>query len=136
VLALNQFDQVSHFLRAVVIRDPQCSAFQNDLKSTPEQRAIRDRCENFLGPNQPGITTPDVQSDSQAQQAGFRREKTKPKPGQTDWSKPHPTLPASQQDLLQHYGAPTGVPSAPAPSSSSAPTGGAVTNVLDYLLAR
>jgi phospholipid/cholesterol/gamma-HCH transport system substrate-binding protein len=145
VLALNQFDQISHFLRAVVIRDSQCSVFQNDLKSTPEQRQIRDRCEGYLGPNQPGITTPDTPNDStSANQTTPKRRATKPRAGETDWSKPHPTLPASQQDLLQHYGAPTQAPSSPgAPALPSAPavpqspadTTGPVSEVLDYLFA-
>jgi hypothetical protein len=141
VLALNQFDQVSHFLRAVVIRDPECSVFQNDLKSTPAQVQVRKRCEGYLGPNQPGITTPDTPPDgTSAAAAGMPKRATKPKKGQTDWSKPHPSLPASQQDLLQHYGAPTQVPATPVPVPSvgagGGPTGSAVTNVLDYLLAR
>ena len=143
VLALNQFDQISHFLRAVIIRDPQCSVFLNDLRSTPEQRQIRDRCSNYLGPNQPGITTPDTPPDSEAanqttpKRSAKRgsttrtRRATKPKPGQTDWSRPHPTLPTSQQELLQHYGAPTTTPSTPQP-----PPGASVSQVLDYLLGR
>jgi ABC-type transporter Mla subunit MlaD len=134
VLALNQFDSVSHFLRAIVIRDPQCGVFQNDLRSTPLQRQIRDRCNNYLGPNQPGVTTPDIPSDGSAASQTTPKRATKPKRGQTDWSKPHPSLPASQQDLLGHYGAPTTAPSgslgAPAPSAGSS-----VTQVLDYLLA-
>ena len=130
VLALNQFDSVSHFLRAVVIRDSECSVFQNDLKSTPEQRQVRDRCDGYIGPTQPGVTSADTPPDSTAGNQTTPKRATKPKPGQTDWSKPHPTLPASQQELLQHYGAPTSVPSTPAPAA-----GNSVSQVLDYLLA-
>jgi phospholipid/cholesterol/gamma-HCH transport system substrate-binding protein len=142
VMSLNQFDSVSHFLRAVVISDPACSPFQNDLKSTPEQRRIRDRCNNFLGPNQPGITTPDVPPDggatpgrTRAKYKGERRKAGEPEagplPGQTDWSRPHPSLPASEQELLQHYGL-----SAQPPTPGPVPPADTATQVLDYLLAR
>jgi hypothetical protein len=135
VLALNQFDSISHFLRAIVIRDEACSVFQNDLKSTPTQRAIRDRCEGYLGPNQPGITTPDTPPDSKAANQTTPKRALKPKKGQTDWSRPQPTLPARQQELLQHYGAPTGAPTSAVPSTGTPPGGGAAAQVLDYLLA-
>jgi phospholipid/cholesterol/gamma-HCH transport system substrate-binding protein len=139
VLAINQFDSVSHFLRAVVIRDQACSPYLNDLKSTATQRAIRDRCEGYLGPNQPGITTADTPPDSQAGSQTSPKRAVKAKKGQTDWSKPHPTLPARQQDLLQHYGLPTSAPSpgSPAPQAPAGTPepGGAASQVLDYLLA-
>jgi phospholipid/cholesterol/gamma-HCH transport system substrate-binding protein len=136
VLALNQFDSVSHFLRAIVIRDELCGKFQNDLNSTPQQREIRKRCNNDLGPNQPGVNSPATPPDSNAKTvAAGKRRATKAKPGQVDWSRPHPELPARQQELLQHYGAPTSVPSTTAiPSAPGAPSG-AVSQVLDYLLA-
>jgi hypothetical protein len=54
--------------------------------------------------------------------------------GQDYTSTPNPTPSASQQELLQHYGAPTGAPQAgptPAPSGNSS-----VSDVLDYLLGR
>ncbi len=130
VLALNQFDSIGHFLRAVVIRDPSCTPFLNDLKSTAEQRQVRDRCEGYLGPNQPGITTPNVATDANDNnQTRAKAAATKPKRGQTDWSKPHPTLPASQQELLQHYGAPTNAPASPPPAA-----GDSASQVLNYLL--
>ena len=153
VLAVNQFDGVSHFLRAVAFIDPSCSPFQNDLRSTPEQRQIRDRCNNFLGPNQPGITTADLPPDSGARSAGTTGSRSKAKSGSkrkaaggsrsvnggTDWSQPHPSLPASTQQLLQHYGLPTTPPppGTPTPSAPSAPSAGSTaTQVLDYLLGR
>jgi ABC-type transporter Mla subunit MlaD len=135
VLSLNQYDSVSHFLRAIIIRDDQCGKFQNDLRSTALERQIRDRCSNYLGPNQPGITSPDTPPDSVAAGQTTPKRATKPKPGQTDWSRPHPSLPASQQQLLQHYGAPTQLPApAPTPSLPSPGLGSSTAHVLDYLL--
>jgi hypothetical protein len=47
---------------------------------------------------------------------------------------PNPTPSASQQELLQHYGAPTG---APQPGPTPVPSGdSSVSNVLNYLLGR
>jgi ABC-type transporter Mla subunit MlaD len=138
VLSLNQFDSVSHFLRAVVIRDPDCTPFLNDLKSTADQRRIRDRCNNYLGPNQPGITTPNLPTDATAgnQATPKRRAKKGAKSSRVDYSQPQPSLPASQQELLQHYGAPSAVPSnTGAAPSQPTPAPDSVTQVLDYLLA-
>ncbi len=145
VMAVNQFDDVSHFLRVVLLSDPTCSPFLNDLRSTPAQKAAFTRCSDSLGPNQPGITTPDLPPDGQASQAGVVKaghgkakrsgSNTAPMSGGKDYSAtPNPTPSASQQELLQHYGAPTGAPQpGPTPVPSS---GSSVSNVLDYLLGR
>jgi ABC-type transporter Mla subunit MlaD len=139
-LALNQFDSVSHFLRAVLILDPVCGKFLNDLKSSASEVAARKRCNAYLGPNQPGITSPDLPPDSVAggrttpKVRGESRKPGQPEagplPGQTDWSRPHPGLSTSQQDLLHSIGGPTQTP-VPTPPTR----GDSVSQVLDYLLA-
>jgi ABC-type transporter Mla subunit MlaD len=153
-LALNQFDSVSHFLRAVLIEDPQCSDFLNDLRGpdrggSEEQLEVRERCNSWLGPNQPGITTNDptvsgsIAARTPARKRGERRAPGQPEagplPGQRDYSQPQPSLSESQQDLrdaLDEEQLPT-VP--PPPSVPELPdTSGAtesVGHVLDYLLA-
>jgi ABC-type transporter Mla subunit MlaD len=139
VLSLNQFDNVGHVLRAVLLADPECGDFLNDLKSTPEERRKR-RCANFLGPNQPGITTRDIghgagrtRAKSVGERRGAGQPEAGPLPGQVDWSKPHPSLPASQQELLDSLRG--GKPATPqAPSAASGAGGSDVSHVLDYLM--
>jgi ABC-type transporter Mla subunit MlaD len=160
-LSLNEFDSVSHVLRAVGIQDPECSKFQNDLRSPAmggdaSQNAIRQRCNSYLGPNQPGVTTPDPTGNgphaarTPAKRVGERRGPGQPEagpvPGQTDYSRPNPSLSASQQDLLSHLrdnaGAPQapsvpglpGLPSLPSTGAPGAEASGSVSQALDYLL--
>jgi hypothetical protein len=156
-LSLNEFDSVGHVLRAVGIQDPQCSNFLNDLRppsrgGTAEQNQIRERCNSYLGPNQPGVTTSDPTGNgasaagrTPAKKRGERRKAGQPEagpvPGQTDWSKPHPGLSSSQQDLLNAIGghAPQvpstpGVPALPQAGAPGADASGAVSQALDYLL--
>jgi ABC-type transporter Mla subunit MlaD len=149
-LSLNEFDSVGHVLRAVALSDPVCSPFQNDLRSAAmggkNQDAARERCNSYLGPTQPGITTPDPTAGNDnasklagtpAAKRGTRKAATKPLPGQTDYSRPHPTLSPSQQDLLNTLGGQTQGATGSAgqaPSSGSDPAG-SVSQVLDYLLA-
>jgi ABC-type transporter Mla subunit MlaD len=143
-LALNQFDSVGHYLRAVLIEDPDCSPFLNDLSTTADERRKYKRCNSHLGPTQPGILTADIGSTSKARTAAKRRgERRKagqpeagPLPGQTDWSKPHPSLPASQQELLDDLANQAPQPGTPSvPSAPGSDASGSVSQVLDYLLA-
>ena len=109
-LSINMFDGVAHMVRLGLQMDEQCSQFQNN----PSQ-AVIDRCNQWLGPNQPGITTPDPTADSAAAAAlaedgeparrvGERRGPNEPEagplPGQRDISEPQIALPPAIQDLL------------------------------------
>jgi ABC-type transporter Mla subunit MlaD len=142
-LALNQFDSVGHFLRAVLIEDPDCSHFLNDLSD----RRVRERCNSWLGPDQPGITTADYGADAaaasgptRAKRRGERRGRGEPEalplPGQTDYSQPQPSLPSSQQELLDTLtgGGGGGSPAPSVPAPPSVPGADPVTQALDYLL--
>jgi hypothetical protein len=153
-LSLNQFDSISHVLRAVGIEDPHCSNFQNDLRDpgrggSAEQVSIRERCNSYMGPNQPGLTAPDPTlgqgglARTPAKKRGERRKPGDPEagplPGQVDYSKPQPGLSGSQQELLdavdgdgpiQQAPAPSGVPAMPDPGR----TAGSIDQALDYLL--
>ena len=53
-LAINGFDQVSHYLRFLAIESEECSHYT--ARPTPAQ--LRN-CTSWLGPDQPGVTTPD-----------------------------------------------------------------------------
>jgi ABC-type transporter Mla subunit MlaD len=158
-LSLNQFDSVSHFLRVLGINDPDCSPYQTDLRPASQGGTvknadeIRKRCNSYLGPYQPGVTAPDPTDDngdggpgpngksgsvSQTNKAGKRgagSAEAPPKPGQPDYSQPHPTLPPSVQELLDNIRSGR-TPSTATPGSAvpSAPPVSDPTQALDFLL--
>ena len=125
---------------------------------TVDQDHTRRRCNSYLGPTQPGVTTTDptgngpraasagrTPAKKRGERRGVGQPEAGPVPGQTDWSKPHPTLPPSQRDLLNHLNngrTPTvprvpGLPDVPSLPSTEAPgaaTSGTVSQALDYLL--
>ncbi len=110
-LSVNMFDGTAHIVRLGLQLDEDCSQFQ----SHPSQ-AIIDKCNQWLGPDQPGITTPDPTADGSAaasviteghkpaSRRGERRGPGEPEagplPGQRDISKPQVVLPPSIQELL------------------------------------
>jgi virulence factor Mce-like protein len=114
-MSLNGFDNVSHFLR-VGLTVTKCSEFENrTLISNPELKQHFEDCNQWLGPNQPGVTTPDFTRGAQAaalkraagkpaKKVGERRSPGQPDagplPGQKDISKPQVVLPPTVQKLL------------------------------------
>jgi len=149
-------------LRAVGYIIPDCSSVQNNLRGpgmphgSAEEAAIRKKCNNYLGPYQPGITSPDptsptngarVAKATKATHAGERRRAGQPRalplPGQFDPSVPHVVLPPAIQSLIDRvrHGLPLppgvklpklpGVPGTPGVPSSA---GAAPDQMLDFLL--
>ncbi len=133
-LALNGRDDVGHVLKIIGIEDPDCSPYYATDEGEEEAFA---RCNEFLGPYQPGITAPDPLPDnpqaaaSAARDAGdgrFARDgKRASDGGEADGSAPGsddsapgsersaprsgaPTLPPAVRELL---GALPGVPALP-----------------------
>jgi virulence factor Mce-like protein len=114
-MSLNGFDNTSHFLR-VGLTVNKCSPFENrTLISNPELKQFFADCNQWLGPNQPGVTTPDFTRGPQAaalkrkagkpaKRIGERRRPGQPDagplPGQKDISKPQVVLPPAVQKLL------------------------------------
>jgi ABC-type transporter Mla subunit MlaD len=146
-LTVNQFDTIGHTLRILLVPDKDCSNYQSKPAPT--------RCNSFLGPFQPGVTVPDpsntdhffaspVSPKPGATRTAGQPPATKPLPGQTDFSKPHPTLLPSLQGLLNSLtgnGTPTpatpNLPAASTPQTSNLPQAndpGAAQQALDYLL--
>jgi ABC-type transporter Mla subunit MlaD len=114
-LALNPFDQLGHLLRVALFVGP-CSAFQTGPVDASNKDLFA-KCNSWLGPNQPGVTTPDPTDNQyapltaastkdkksgkkQKQASGIKPEATNPLPGQTDPSKPQVVLPPAVQQLL------------------------------------
>jgi len=122
-LSLNGFDNISHMLR-IGAAITECSPLENrTLQSNPELKPKFDRCNAFLGPNQPGSTTPDFTRGGQAaalakasrtpvSKAGAPRAAGQPDAapvkGQPDPSKPQVTLPPAVQQLLDSLKKPGG----------------------------
>jgi virulence factor Mce-like protein len=53
-LSTNALDNIGHVLRLGIVVDPVCGSYQVKPSS-----AALDRCNQFLGPTQPGVTSPD-----------------------------------------------------------------------------
>jgi phospholipid/cholesterol/gamma-HCH transport system substrate-binding protein len=54
-LAINIHDDVSHFLRVLVLADPDCSPYNTDGKDPMGQRDITGKCSSYMGNYQPCI---------------------------------------------------------------------------------
>jgi virulence factor Mce-like protein len=113
-LSINGFDKYSHMLR-VSITESKCGQLYNEFDlSNPKDEETFEDCSQWLGPNLPGITTPDftdgattasASREAPARQAGERRSAGQPDagplPGQPDISKPQVTLPPDLQRLIE-----------------------------------
>jgi ABC-type transporter Mla subunit MlaD len=109
-LALNPYDQIGHLLRVALFVGP-CSAFQTGPVDDTN-KDLFSKCNSWLGPNQPGVTTPDPTDNTyapitaQASKKGNKKQKsilpeaTKPLPGQDNPSQPKVVLPPAVQQLL------------------------------------
>ena len=107
-LSTNALDDMGHVLRLTALVN-QCSPYE--VKPTKEQIAT---CNQFLGPTQPGVTTPDPTASDAAAVAATAR---------------------SGRRSARSAGA--GLPHAPAPAPApraTAPTRGAEIPALDFLL--
>ncbi len=78
-LSINMLDDTAHILRASLTADPQCMQWINHK---PDQATI-DKCNSYLGPYQPGITSADPLDDgtnpSAASVRAERRQAAEPR---------------------------------------------------------
>jgi len=153
-LAINPFDEVSHFLRAV-LNERHCGSYA--VKPDAE---LQKECGRYLGPYQPGVNAPDPLEDTSTSAAASKRqsssggqrgagepEATKPRAGERDISKPHVVLPPELEKLVDKLRRlpkgekpqlPANLPQLPqAPSTPQLNTDGPTTTeqLLNYLLA-
>jgi len=160
-MAINIFDENGHILK-VNLSASECSEYQNaDSLKEQEKKSpgFYKRCASILGPNQPGVTTPDPTKTGNNQeraeqgasplpagaQAASRRSRTsasKPSSRSVRSSAPAATNPLQQvmQQLMGPgasgaQGAPAPAPSAAAPNSSAGGGSSDPGPLLDYLLA-
>jgi ABC-type transporter Mla subunit MlaD len=157
-LSINEFDDIGHFLRVLLIQDPDCSPYTADARppsrggQNPQGDRARRRCASYLGPHQPGVNAPDPTENGNAAAAdsskpvskrsaprGAGQPEAPPVKGQPDYSHPNPSLPPSVQDLLNGLtgqrgtSAPT-TPAVPPVKVPPLPTGVDPSTALDYLL--
>ena len=110
-LSINGFDGVGHMLR-LGVNITECSPLETN--PDPDSESFR-KCSQWLGPNLPGITTPDFTDNGSlnslrkaartpAKKVGERRSAGQPDaaplPGQRDISKPQLVLPPKVQQLI------------------------------------
>jgi phospholipid/cholesterol/gamma-HCH transport system substrate-binding protein len=117
-LSINMLDDDAHMLRASLTAVPDCIEWRNEPPKTSADQGTFKRCNSYLGPNQPGIFSPDPLDDgSNPNAARLRAESGQPAarpdeqrgegmpeagalPGQPDLSRPQVVLPPGVQDLL------------------------------------
>ena len=134
-LAVNSYDEIGHLLRIVLFAGGPCAPYS----ASPTAQEIKE-CNSWLGPNQPGITSPDPTdtNGAGAAKAASTSERSKagaatgPDKGERDLSKPQVTIPEDLRRLLDRV--PQNAPVTPAAPGGSGSDDAAVP-VLDYLLA-
>jgi hypothetical protein len=117
-LSINMLDDTAHMLRAGLTVTPDCARWRNEPPKTPDDQETFRRCNSYLGPNQPGIFSPDPLDDgsnpaaasvraesgqpasSVGEQRGEGQPEAGPLPGQPDLSQPQIALPPGVQELL------------------------------------
>jgi hypothetical protein len=83
-LTLNAADDVGHVLKLVgIVND--CREYR--VSREPDDHAF-DRCRQWLGPYQPGITAPDPTEGSASRAATAREAEPRPLPGRLAVSRP------------------------------------------------
>jgi phospholipid/cholesterol/gamma-HCH transport system substrate-binding protein len=156
-LSINILDQTSHMVRlGLQISEGQngCSPYENRRPPNSEYNAKVAKCNSWLGPDQPGITTPDptantaaaralrARNDKPAKKVGERRGPGEPDagplPGQRDISRPQVVLPPPVQQLLDRLGPKPGTLPTPDQLRKQAPDAGLdqqqTNQLLDFLL--
>ena len=118
-LSVNGFDDIGHLLRISIVASEGpngCSSYENDTPMNNPSLAEKFRqCNQYLGPNQPGVYTPDFtqgpnaaslqrEAGKPAKKVGERRKEGQPDagplPGQKDVSKPQIALPPQLEELI------------------------------------
>jgi ABC-type transporter Mla subunit MlaD len=154
-LSINLLDTTSHMVRLGLQVSPDCSNYENRRPGNdPVLQAKFAKCNSWLGPDQPGITSPDPtgntaaaralrsQNGKPAKKVGERRAAGQPDagplPGQRDISKPQVVLPPPVQQLLDHLAPKKGSLPSPEQLRQKLPGTGLdqqqTNQLLDYLL--
>jgi ABC-type transporter Mla subunit MlaD len=143
-LAINEFDSISHELRALLIVGSECAPYANAEQA--KNKARQEHCNAWLGPYQPGVNAKDPTEDGGSsakatkaakgeKQRGAGDPEALPTPGQPDPSKPQVVLPPGLQQVKddarnQAQGGAGSSSGTPGESPQAAPD-----QLLDFLLA-
>ena len=123
-LSINMLDSVGHIVRlGLTVSEGKCSELWNHPPENAEEQEIFDRCNQWIGPYQPGINAPDfttagakasssADDDGTADRSSSRQTSTvdrrgpgeleaPPIPGKVDPSVPNITLPPLIKDLIE-----------------------------------
>jgi ABC-type transporter Mla subunit MlaD len=154
-LSINSVDDIGHIVRLGLTVSPgQCSQIRNfpPRPGNQEDKDLFERCNQWIGPHQPGINEPDftiegakstdaVTQDGddpddpgRVQRRGPGELEAPPIPGRPDPSVPKVTLPPLVRELLQKL-APDQVPNDLSERLGRAPSQADPEALLDYLLA-
>ena len=116
-LSVNPFDELGHLLRFTVTEGAPCS-HPFVRPDSEEDKELIEECNSWLGPSQPGITSPDPTEGGEAATEAARKAdmgvgiepgstdhgadqpEAPPIPGKKDWSMPEFVLPESIQELI------------------------------------
>ena len=116
-LSVNPFDELGHLLRFTVTEGAPCS-HPFVRPNSEEDKELIEECNSWLGPEQPGIHSPDPTEDGPSSTEAARKAdlgigvepgstdhgagepEAPPIPGKKDWSMPEIVLPPSLQKLL------------------------------------
>jgi ABC-type transporter Mla subunit MlaD len=137
-LGINAFDEIGHVLRIILFNTGPCPAYI----AKPTATEIKE-CNSWLGPNQPGVTTPEpkaasvresgphkrgAKGDAAAPESGSKA----PAPAEQKPVEPPIKVPDQVKELLDRLGKklPDGVPLPP----NGGPQGSNTDQLLDYLL--
>ena len=117
-LSVNPFDELGHLLRFTVTEGAPCSHPFTGGEDYEDEKELYEKCNSWLGPEQPGLSSPDPTEGGQAATANARaadlgvgvergstdhgagQPEAPPIPGQKDWSMPEFVLPPSIQEML------------------------------------
>jgi ABC-type transporter Mla subunit MlaD len=148
-LAINPVDELGHILRIVLFAGGPCAPYS----ANPTAQEIKE-CASWLGPNQPGLTTPDPDPSAIAarraadrnatpeeleRQRGAGEPEAPPTPGQRDLSQPQIVLPPEVERMLDDLrGGPQQkrpqLPDLPRVPGVPGGNGSSDTGLLDFLL--
>jgi ABC-type transporter Mla subunit MlaD len=153
-LSINMVDDVGHIVRLGLTASEDCSNIHNEppRPGNAEDKALFDKCNQWIGPHQPGINEPDFtvegikngdevtqngedpQGGSRVQRRSAGQPEAPPVPGLPDHSVPKVTLPPLVRELIQKL-APDQVPDELRERLPQIPEQSDPEALLDYLLA-
>jgi virulence factor Mce-like protein len=132
-LTINGFDEFGHMVRAAIHVDD-CAPYM-DGEHAKEDPELAEKCNSWLGPNQPGINQPDPSPPAAAARVEARREARDTRLVERAVLRAvRGRAPASSPDGNRNGAPPSRNPVPPRIDGGSPPGGGSPADLLDFLL--